>query len=384
MFFLRARMARCAAACPRLKIGAMSAPPSSASLPRAPDAQPPRGEEFRDDLRARARDRTAPNPRKALTADDLARLTALDPWRSTLAIAGTFLAIAAIVAAAVVHWTWWTAAIAVVLIAPLQHALFILAHDAAHYRLFQTRWLNDAVGRIAGGMAGISMCTYRVVHRLHHNHLYGDEDPDIALHGGYPRGRWYLVKKLFADVTGQTAWKTYAYFFGAPAINAATGASQRPLDDTSEALRASARRDRWTVLAFHTVAPIVAFAAGHGWQYLVLWVLPAVTILQAILRLRAIAEHGAVTDFSSPLTAARTNVVGPLARFVLFPHHVNHHLEHHLFPAVPHYRLPELHRLLASRGVIAGAEVVPLRVTLDRIFAEPSLAAPPLPPLRSN
>ena len=49
-------------------------------------------------------------------------------------------------------------------------------------------------------------------------------------------------------------------------------------------------------------------------QYLVLWILPLVTVVQAILRLRAIAEHGATTDFSSPLTAARTNLVSGVAR----------------------------------------------------------------------
>ena len=79
------------------------------------------------------------------------------------------------------------------------------------------------------------------------------------------------------------------------------------------------------------------------------------TVLQPILRLRAICEHGAVSDFSSPLTAARSNrtsggVANVLGRVLLFPHHVNYHLEHHLYPAVPHYRLPRLHRLLADQG----------------------------------
>jgi len=73
--------------------------------------------------------------------------------------------------------------------------------------------------------------------------------------------------------------------------------------------------------------------------------------------LRAILEHGAVVDTSSPLTAARTNLAGPLLRWVLFPHHVNYHIEHHLFPAVPHYHLPRLHRELAARGVLRSAEV---------------------------
>jgi fatty acid desaturase len=316
------------------------------------------GEEFRDDVR------------KKLPPEVLAPLTRLDPVRSTLAVAQTFAALALVVGLAVAFWSWWAAAIAVVLIAPLQHALFVLAHDAAHYRLYAMRGLNDAVGRLCGTIAGVSMCTYRVIHRLHHNHLYGPQDPDIALHGGYPRGKAYLAKKLAKDLAGLTAFKTYAYFFGLPSMNAETGKAERPLDDTSARLRAAALRDRWGVLGFHVAAPAVAFAGGWGWQYLVLWVLPAVTLLQAILRLRAICEHGAVNDYSSPLTAARTNFAPAWQRYVLFPHHVNYHVEHHLYPAVPHYNLPALHAVLTEHGILDGAEIRPLRETLQRIFAD--------------
>ena len=327
------------------------------------------GEEFRDDTRL-LKPAAAGNVRKLLPPEELAQLTRLDPLRSTRAIVQTLGLLALVIIVAATYWTWWIALLAVLLIAPLQHALFVLAHDAAHYRLYETRWLNDALGRFVGSIAGVSMCTYRVIHRLHHNHLYGAQDPDIALHGGYPRGTGYLVRKLLKDVTGQTAWKTYSYFFGAPALNASTNVAQRPLDDTSEALRRAARRDRWGVLGFHVAAPVAAFALGVGWQYLVLWVVPLVTVLQAILRLRAICEHGAVTDLSSPLTAARTNLAGPFLRLLLFPHHVNYHVEHHLFPAVPHYRLPALHRALAGRGVLAGAEVRAPGDTFGRVFAD--------------
>lgn len=322
------------------------------------------GEEFRDDVR------------RKLPQEALAPLTRLDPVRSTLAVAHTFGSLALVIGLALVFWSWWAAAIAVVLIAPLQHALFVLAHDAAHYRLYETRWLNDAVGRLCGTIAGVSMCTYRIIHRLHHNHLYGPQDPDIALHGGYPRGKAYLALKLAKDLTGLTAFKTFAYFFGAPALNVETGKAERPLDDTSPRLRAAARRDRWTVLGFHAAAPAVAFAAGWGWQYVVLWMLPLVTVLQAILRLRAICEHGAVTDYSSPLTAARTNFAPAWVRYFLFPHHVNYHVEHHLYPAVPHYRLPRLHAALAAHGILDGAEIRPLGETLRRIFADRPAAIP--------
>jgi fatty acid desaturase len=217
------------------------------------------------------------------------------------------------------------------------------------------------------------MCTYRVIHRLHHNNLYGELDPDTALHGGYPRGRSYLVKKLLKDLSGLTAWKTYAYFLvGAPALNTATNVAVRPLDDTSEKLRSEARRDRNTVIAVQILLLILFAWSGYLVEYLVLWILPLVTVVQAILRLRAIAEHGATTDFSSPLTAARTNTAPAWLEWLIFPHHVNYHIEHHLYASVPHYRLKRLHREMQQRGLLDGAELLPFRLTLRKIFADPA------------
>ena len=110
-------------------------------------------------------------------------------------------------------------------------------------------------------------------------------DPDIALHGGYPRGVWYLVSKLLKDLSGLTAVKTYGYFFGNPAKSTTTQSALQP---------------------------------------------------------------------------------------VLFPHHVNYHVEHHSYPAVPHYHLRKLHDLLAARGLLGGAEVRTIGATMQMIFADPA------------
>ena len=97
--------------------------------------------------------------------------------------------------------------------------------------------------------------------------------------------------------------------------------------------------------------------------------------VQAILRLRAIAEHGATTDFSSPLTAARTNLGPAWLRWLFFPHNVNHHIEHHLYASVPMYNLPRLHAEMRRQGVLDGAEVIPFGATLGKIFAERTTVA---------
>ena len=340
-----------------------------------------RGEVFRDDLRpAGPAGSGNAAARRILSADELAPLTRLNDLRSAGAVALSFGVIAAAIGLGIVQWGTPWVLLSVLVVGVQQHGLFILAHESAHYRLFAQRGVNDAVGRAIGMISGISMCTYRVVHRLHHNNLYTADDPDTAIHGGYPRGVAYLLRKLAQDLIGWNAWKTYAYFFGAPAINDVTGRAARPLDDTSAQLRAAARADRRAVIALQLGLPLMLLLLA-GWQglamYAVLWLLPILTVLQPILRLRAICEHGAVTDLSSPLTAARTNrtwgtPLNWLGRALIFPHHVNHHLEHHLYPAVPHYHLRRLHRLLLAKGALEGAQVRDLADTLRCIFAERS------------
>ena len=319
-----------------------------------------RGEEFKDDFR------------RALPAEVVRELTRRSAARATLAILADVAAIAFALAAALAWWPNQLVLVpAIIIIGSRQHALFVIAHESAHYLLYERRALNDFVGRACAAAQGLSMCTYRVIHRLHHNNLYGALDPDTALHGGYPRGRMYLVRKLLKDLSGQTAYKTYAYFLGgAPALNTATNVAVRPLDDTSAKLRDEARRDRNIVIALHVLALVAFAASGHLVQYLVLWVLPLVTVVQAILRLRAIAEHGATTDFSSPLTAARTNLGPAWLRWLIFPHNVNYHVEHHLYASVPQYNLPRLHAEMQRCGILEGAEVIQFRQTLGKIFAE--------------
>jgi fatty acid desaturase len=118
----------------------------------------------------------------------------------------------------------------------------------------------------------------------------------------------------------------------------------------------------------------VSIYFGFWRWYLLLWFLPAITILQAILRLRAIMEHGAVDDTTTPFKAARTNFVPLPLYWLLFPHDVHYHIEHHLYPSVPHYRLAECHRRLRACGALDGAEVAGMGEVMRKIFAPPRSA----------
>ena len=332
---------------------------AEASRGSGAENEPRAGEEFRV------------RTHKGLPPSEVRELSRLDPFSATRSIVETWgLALSAIAVA--VRWPHpLVIAAALVAVAGAQHGLAILAHQSAHYRLYETRWLNDLAGKLCAWPLSVSMLTYRIIHRIHHNHLYEPIDPDLALMAGYPRGRAYLAKKLLKDLFGITTIKNYLYFFGRP-----PSGNNGKMDDTSNALRAAARRERMLVIALQAALLGASIALGVWRWYLLLWLLPLVTLLQAILRLRAVCEHGAARALSSPLTAARTTIAPAWVRWILYPHHMNYHVEHHLYPSVPHYRLAECHARLQARGLLDGAEVVPtMRGTFRKIFAPPEMRA---------
>jgi fatty acid desaturase len=328
------------------------------------------GEEFRDDRRGQG----GQGGRTGLPGALIKQLSQQNDAKAWVSVLSLIAVVAACVAASIIWWTPWVIVPAIIIIASRQQACFVLAHDAAHYRLFKNRTLNDVVGRALAAPVGISMRTYRVVHRLHHNHLYERRDPDIPLHGGYPRGRRYLLRKLLLDLTGRTAPKTFAYFMGAPAINDEAPGTTQPLHDTAASLRKAARQDRWFVAGFQVCALALAIVSGYSLTYLILWVLPLCTVLQALLRFRAICEHGAVRDERSPLLAARTNLGPDWLMWFLFPYQVNYHIEHHLYPAIPHYNLPACHREMQERGLLQNAEIQHIFDTAALVSADPAPA----------
>ena len=266
---------------------------------------PRAGEEFRS------------RARRGLPPDEVRALSRLSPWRAVLSSLQTAALAAASIAAAVLsrghRGHALVVAAALLGVAGAQHALAVLAHEAAHYRSFKTRWLNDLVGMLCAAPLGLSMLTYRAIHRIHHNHLYEPLDPDLALMAGYPRGRAYLVRKL-RQGSGRHHGLQELLLLRRQAAGRAPHGRHRPV--AARAPRAASAGS-----SSPPTSPSSALSIYFGfWRwYLLLWFLPLVTLLQAILRLRAIMEHGAVDDTTTPLKAARTNFVPLLALLAALP-----------------------------------------------------------------
>jgi fatty acid desaturase len=93
------------------------------------------------------------------------------------------------------------------------------------------------------------------------------------------------------------------------------------------------------------VAAVVTLLGG--WQVVLMyWIVPAFTWLKWTMYLRGVAEHHALEGGGESFASSRTTLPSWLGRWLIAPQNVHFHLDHHLYPSVPCFRLPELHREL--------------------------------------
>jgi len=238
----------------------------------------------------------------------------------------------------------------VILVGTRQLGLFILMHDAAHGLLHPNRRINDTAALWFGGS---ELNVYRPYHLQHHRFVQQSADPDLVLSAPFPISPVSLRRKIVRDLTGQTFVKQR---FGPVADKLK---ARQPHESVWAVLLLEAKAQR-VFFASNAIGFALFAAAGLWWAWLLMWLLPMVTWLPLVSRLRNIAEHALIVENSTdPLRHARTTHANWLERALIAPYWVNYHCEHHMFTHIPCWNLPTAHRILASKGVTDRMEVQP-------------------------
>ena len=221
--------------------------------------------------------------------------------------------------------------LAVIIIGSRMRALGNLLHEAAHFKLFAERRLNNLAGTLLCSWP-IFVCYRRYVadHILHHRNLWrNDSDPDLALYAmtGTERSSrdtqafsWFMVKHVILVIV--------------PVL---------PL--LRLAREAAGSRLRLAIVGglMATAAVLAAAAPGVVVKVVVLcWIVPWFTSFQCITYWAELAEHGGLRDFGWNW-GSRNWDGGWVTRWLIGSHSDDlYHLLHHWFPTVPHHRLRPL------------------------------------------
>ncbi len=273
---------------------------------------------------------------RTVLRDEIPHYTRLAPWKSYTALAGQWLQIAVLVALALIsdHWLVWL--LAIVLIAGRQHALGVLGHDASHCRLSRKREVNDFVGDVFCWLP-LFFCHSRYAHEhiLHHKFVNTGRDPYLQDFNTFAIWDWPKSPRQAA-----VTWLRMLCGFEAKAM-LAPGKRMSVLGKTPTLT--SAEKVRAGI--FYSGVALFLTMADAWLAFLILWVLPLITLSALFVHWRTVAEH---LGLSGPEDVSATRHVDAnfFERLTVAPLAVNYHLDHHLFPGVPFYNLPQLHQRL--------------------------------------
>ncbi|WP_204800554.1 fatty acid desaturase [Mycobacterium riyadhense] len=201
--------------------------------------------------------------------------------------------------------------------AAVTFVMFTVVHDASHYSISSTRWVNGLLGRLAWLFVGpvVAFPSFGFIHIQHHRHANDDDqDPDtFASHGKW----WQLPLR----------WSLVEYFYLKYYL---PRARSRPVKEVAETL---------LMLALSLTGLTVAIVTGNLWILAVVFLIPqriGVTVLAWWFDW--LPHHGLADTQRTNRYRATRNRVGAEWLFTPVLLSQNYHLVHHLHPSVPFYR----------------------------------------------
>ena len=284
------------------------------------------------------------------TREEIRALTKTSDLVGVITVSATWMIVASCFVALATFPHPLVFATAVVVLGGRQLALAIAMHEAAHGTLFRARWANDWLGDLlcARPLFG-HVGRYRRHHLGHHAHTGTERDPDLGLAPERPMTKRSFARKVLRDLSGVSGARRvvglvmmdlelleYDVGGGAPAALPWRGVRAHAFAFAKNAGPALVVNGLFAALLVRA-----GFSLG-----VVAWLVAYLTTYGLFLRIRSLAEHACTERTGDPLRNTRSTKAGLLARMTVAPLCVNHHLEHHLLPTVPWFRLPDMARQL--------------------------------------
>jgi fatty acid desaturase len=231
----------------------------------------------------------------------------------------------------------WLKVVLGVVSAPLWMGLFAAAHETVHATAFRSRWLNYVVAWLVGFPMLFIPTAFREFHFHHHRHTHEEgEDPELPMpgHATGPSLPLYLGQASGVAILSVRVLIVVAFALLPASIIAAKVPWMR---------ERYARRAGWECF----VALLLLGGVGYaGWRYVpdLVWLLVPVFVSYAMLSTYLFCEHLGLEPRGSIFERTRSFGGNRLLNWIMW--NMPWHAEHHAYPAVPFFRLGELHEAL--------------------------------------
>ncbi|MFH9674813.1 fatty acid desaturase family protein [Streptomyces sp. NPDC017405] len=279
---------------------------------------------------------------------DLRKLNRPDNWHAALAWVADAVWIAGLILLCV-YGSYWCYPLALVLIGARQRGLSTILHDCAHGVGIANRTWQMAMGTVFTAYPIFQQhYAYKVSHVYTHHPRLGspDLDPDLRFfieQGAYRRAGngAYVRRVVVMPLLGSQTWG-YLRYLVRNRYRVLKGEGKAQAAAANPVQRRKQRLDRIGFWAFW--AAVVGLAWYGGWLVglVLFWFLPYLTSFQILGWYIELSEHTPlVRDSRVDLYMTRNRKSRLWERLLTGIHNDHFHLEHHLDPRTPFYRLPE-------------------------------------------
>jgi fatty acid desaturase len=217
----------------------------------------------------------------------------------------------------------------------LQYCIAQAFHEVLHQKLGRKNWENFVAGLLTSYPIGLTP-SYRQLHLAHHRYP-GDpvRDPDYPNYSYFPQSKlamcWHFLRMLLA-FPAIFQFLKMRFERNHPQIS-----DSKPAKSGAK----SGRFGETLTLATTQLLILLSFSlAFNPLYYILLWLLPIVTLVKLMNSIRSLCEHGDPEKSFVYRSFTATGLNGLLLGVFGF----NKHAEHHIYEMVPYQNLGLLFR----------------------------------------